>query len=136
MGLNPGFAVDLQTGWDLDDPNHSRLRSWTKLIEDQDPFLLTGSPRCDPFSILRSLNRDYINTPKNVEARKRGVRHLHVCVERYRKRHEQGKYFLHEHPATADSWDDSTVRALQALEGVYTVTGPMCAWGMKLSTKK
>eukprot|EP00435_Cladocopium_sp_Y103_P033123 s170_g8.t1 len=130
LGLNPGFAVDLQTGWDLD--NEEDLKALDELIELQDPFLLTGSPRCDPFSVLRNLNKKRLNDPKHLEARARGVRHLHLCVEKYKERHKRGKYFLHEHPAQADSWDDAEVIALQRLPGVYTVVGPMCAWGMKL----
>ncbi len=73
---------------------------------------------------------------RNKLARERGVRHLRLCVERYKQRHSKGRYFLHEHPAAADSWDDEEMKKLQAIDGVFTVTGPMCAWGMKLRTKK
>ena len=134
LGLNPGFAVDLQTGWDLD--SEKDLKALDKLIEEQDPFLLTGSPRCDPFSVLRFLNKKRLSDPKHLQARERGVRHLRLCIKKYKERHKKGKYFLHEHPAQADSWDDEEMVELQRLPGVYTVVGPMCAWGMALSTHR
>ena len=41
LGLNAGSAVDLQTGWDLDDPE--QVKALDESIEQQDPLLLTGS---------------------------------------------------------------------------------------------
>ncbi|CAK0895671.1 unnamed protein product, partial [Prorocentrum cordatum] len=61
-GLRPGVAVDLSTcrpsdgvGWDLlRKEDQSELGD---IIEGDQPWLLTGSPRCDPFSQLQYLNR-------------------------------------------------------------------------------
>ena len=66
LGLTAGFAVDLQTGWDLDDPE--QVKALDELIEQQDPFLLTGSRRCDPFTVLRNINKRYLNNPRNLKA--------------------------------------------------------------------
>ena len=37
LGLNPGFAVDLQTGWDLDDPKQVEA-TWTSSSKIKIPF--------------------------------------------------------------------------------------------------
>ena len=134
LGLNAGFAVDLETGWDLDVPDHMRqLKEW---IEVQDPFMLTGSPRCDPFSVLQNLNKYYLDNAKNREALERGERHLCLSIDLYEERWKKGKYFLHERPVGAKSWDHPRMVKLQKRAGVFTVVGPMCAWGMGLEVPK
>jgi hypothetical protein len=53
FGLHPGYALDLSTGWDLDEPSQV-----VKAFETQDatnPHLLVGSPQCAPWSQLRFL---------------------------------------------------------------------------------
>ena len=122
LGLNAGFAVHLED-WNLDET--SQVEALRKLMEGQDPFLLTGCPRCDPHTILPKLNTTYLGGPETSE---KGAHHLRRCVKFYTSRHEKNKYFLHEHPAHSDSWRDPEVRRLQALPGVFTVPGPMCAW--------
>ena len=102
----------------------------------QDPFLLTGSPRCDPFSVLQNLNKYYLDNAKNREALERGERHLCLSIDLYEERWKKGKYFLHERPVGAKSWDHPRMVKLQKRAGVFTVVGPMCAWGMGLEVPK
>ena len=106
LGLNAGFAVDLETGWDLDIPEH--MKQLKELIEVQDPFMLTGSPRCDPFSVLQNLNKYYLDNAKNREALERGERHLCLSIDLYEERWKKGKYFLHEHAVGAKVVGSST----------------------------
>ena len=100
LGLRPGFAVDLSTGWNLDLPQD--VAKMDELIEREKPELLTGSPDCAPFTILRNINKSYLNSAENKEKRRKGEEHLKLCVERYRRQMKRGKYFLHEHPVGAD----------------------------------
>ena len=44
-----------------------------------------------------------------------------------------GRWFLHEHPRDANSWDDPIVEAVDSLPGVFLVRGDMCAWGLELA---
>ena len=48
----------------------------------------------------------------------------------------RGKFFLHEHPATASSWDLSIINELAEHPGVSSVTGDMCRWGMHLPEER
>ena len=40
-GLLPGYAVDLETGWNLLNPNH--VKSLERILDEEDPYLVTGS---------------------------------------------------------------------------------------------
>ena len=62
--------------------------------------------------------------------RQRGLRHLHTSLDFYKKQIDEGRYFLHEHPDSATSWQDEKLKDLQQLPGVFTVKGPMCFWDM------
>ena len=37
---------------------------------------------------------------------------------------EAGRYFLHEHPFTAESWGEKVMKEFAVTEGVYFVKGP------------
>ena len=128
FGLRPGFAVDLQTGWDLLLPEH--VEALDVLVENEDPFMLTGSPPCDQFSALLAISKSK-RDPKVVEANlAKGRHHLETAVRFYRNQMRRGRYFLHEHPKSAKSWQEPCMVDLVATEGVYKVTGPMCRWQM------
>ena len=143
LGLRPGFAVDLcepkpygpNQGemWDLDKAND--VKELQEMVDFEKPTLLTGSPPCGPFSVLRRLS-DYKRDPKVVaDERAWGRRHLRTSIRFYRGQYDAGRYFLHEHPDGADSWQDPEMKALQALPGVFTVKGPMCRWDMPITTR-
>ena len=43
---------------------------------------------------------------------KRAQEHLKFCVELYREQTKGGRYFLHEHPAYAPSWQTDVIEKL------------------------
>jgi len=101
-GLSPGIAVDLRTGWDLNDERHvAALWRYIKLVK---PLVILGSPECKGFSRLQGLN---IGKPGYEESLKQGMRHLRLCCEIYEHQMRHGRYFVHEHPWSADSWGTS-----------------------------
>lgn len=55
MGLKPGEAMDLLTGWDFTLPRHRCAA--LKYIRVVKPRLLIGSPECTFFSALQNLTR-------------------------------------------------------------------------------
>ena len=59
-----------------------------------------------------------------------GVRHVEFCMHLCRIQHEQGLYFLFEHPAEASSWNNRLVRSLLELPEVHRVVGNMCMFDM------
>ena len=53
-------------------------------------------------------------------------------MQLYWEQISRGRFFLHEHPATATSWGLPLVKELERHPGVQIVTGDMCRWGMTL----
>ena len=47
----------------------------------------------------------------------------------------RGRFFLHEHPATATSWSLPQIQELERHPRVQTVVGDMCRWGMTVATR-
>ena len=75
FGLKLGFVVDLQTGWDLRNPEH--VRELEELQKREDPLVLIGSP------------------PYQAETAK-GRQSLKVACEAYQRQMERDRIFLHE----------------------------------------
>ena len=46
--------------------------------------------------------------------------------------HSEGRYFLHEHPQSASSWQINCIKRVRALKGVDAVVGHMCRVGMTM----
>ena len=137
MGLRPGFAVDLSTQkkngeyWDLG--RQSDRDELNEIIKDEDPYLLTGSPPCEAFSALQSLNKSRVDPGVRRLRLEQGRGHLRTAVKCYRAQMARGRYFLHEHPAGASSWAEEEIANLKNEPGVFYVKGPMCRWGMVAS---
>ena len=82
FGLKPGFVVDLQTGWDLRNPEH--VRELEELQAREDPLVLIGSP------------------PYQAETAK-GRQPLKIACEAYQRKMKRDRVFLHE-LMRGDSW--------------------------------
>ena len=63
-------------------------------------------------------------------ARERGIKHLEFCCKIYLEQVRNGRYFVHEHPLTATSWQVECMDKLRKMPMVYTAEGHMCAYGM------
>ena len=55
---------------------------------------------------------------------------IELCVMLYKLQHDQGRYFLHEHPASASSWKEASMVELMNTHGVERVVADMCCFGM------
>ncbi|CAK0893091.1 unnamed protein product, partial [Prorocentrum cordatum] len=139
--LRPGFAADLEelkedgTPWDLRRPED--VKELERQQERMDPILLTGSPPCEKFSLLRGLSAKFRTDEQEAAEMEEARHHLKVAVDAYwRQLRKPGRYFLHEHPWSARSWKEDIVKELVAHPGVFTVKGPMCRWGMKLTNPR
>ena len=80
------------------------------------PMLLIGSPMCTAFSTWQRIN-DKIRDPSVCAAEKaRAVVHLEFSISLYREQLRNGRYFLHEHPAYATSWQEDAMKRLDGRE--------------------
>ena len=135
FGLKPGYAIDLETcrgngeRWDLTNKTHQK--DLEAILNDEDPYLLTGSPPCEAFSLLQGLNKNKVPEEVRQQRLKEGRDKLKISIKYYNDQRKKGRYFLHEHPAHATSWREPEMVALTSQKDVYVVEGPMCRWGMK-----
>ena len=124
LRLIPGFALDLTTVNDKGEPWNFDLKVMRdealRRVREEKPLLLVGSPMCTAFSTWQRIN-NLIRDPQVVQREMRdALVHLRFCVELRREQMRHGRYFLHEHPAYATSWQDDTMRELMGEHGVET----------------
>ena len=131
----PGYAFDLTTidpedgkPWDFS-LAHKRERA-RRMIREQQPYMLIGSPMCRAFSTWQALNRARSRDRAAMDrAYVEAVVHIRFVCELYAEQVAGGRYFLHEHPAGASSWSLSHIQDLLELSGVHRVTGDQCMYG-------
>ena len=63
-----------------------------------------------------------------------GLVHLRVACKLYKKHISRGKFFLHEHPRLARSWDQKPVKDILKLPNVGTTVCDQCAYGLVSKT--
>ena len=133
--LSPGLALDLT----VNDPDDGKPWDFSllakrikarRLLQQARPILLIGSPMCTAFSAWQQLN--YAKSQDQEKMRREYLKacvHLEFVAELYRDQLADGRYFLHEHPRSASSWDLSCMQRLQSTAGVETVCGDQCQYG-------
>ena len=135
LKLCPGFALDLTTTdddgrpWDFSD---SQCREdCRRLVTEQEPMLIVGSPMCTAFSTWQYLNEHKGDPEKIKRAWNQAMIHMRFACEIYQMQVDAGRYFLHEHPAHATSWQQECVQKIMRQHGVQTVTSDQCQYGQK-----
>ena len=101
---------------------------------EEEPEIVIGSPLCGPFSAAPSI------TPLNSDQWKAKVRegylHLYFCLQIYWWQVRRGKYFLHEHPVNAQSWQLPAVQRLKSHPGVELYVGDQCPYHQGVLIKR
>ena len=134
-GLQPGVAMDITTcddtgqPWDFCCPKQ-RAKA-LRLVRQQQPLLLVGSPMCTAWSILQGLNAHRHDPGWLDNLRQQSRVHLEFCTKLYGEQVKHGRYFLHEHPASAASWKEGCILGIAMLPEVHRITSHMCQFGMK-----
>lgn len=135
MGLTGGFALDLTTtdengeSWDF---TNERMRNKARdKVKTDKPMLLIGSPSCTAFCQWQALNaaRHGRDNEKMEKLKIEAEAHVAFVCELYRIQLDAGRYFLHEHPAGATSWQLECIRELRQQDSVERVTGDQCQYG-------
>ena len=119
--------MDLTTGWNFNLERHRAAAE--RYVKTVQPWLVIGSPECRMFSQLQQLNKH-----KGVERNqlmKQAEEHLKCVVKLYKIQGQEGRQFLHEHPAGATSWQFRVIQDLLKLKGVQTTIADQCMYGLK-----
>ena len=102
-----------------------------QLISEQDPEWIIGAPPCTAFSIWNAgINFKKMDPAKVKAMIEEGRLHLRFMCSLYRRQIMNGKYFLHEHPASALSWRTEEIKALEKMALVQTIVGDQCQYGL------
>ena len=136
LGLQSGWSLDLRTTDDAGVPwdfNKAAIRAKAiDLINKTKPLFIIGSPPCTMFSQLQRLNKN-MGSPEWNKLFREACEHLKFSVSVYFKQLKEGRYFLHEHPAGATSWEVQCIRDLLRAPSVHTVDADLCAFGLSSS---
>ena len=62
----------------------------------------------------------------------RAIKHIDFVVSVYREQLENGRYFVHEHPANATSWQLKSIEDLMQASEVGRVVGDQCQYGAQV----
>ena len=136
FGVLPGGAFDLRPGPDGRVWNFDRAGDRAEAerrIEQSQPYLLIGSPPCTDWSSFNiRLNHKRMDPREVADRRRRARVHLEFVAKLYLKQLARGAHFLHEHPASADSWETDVMIKVLSKPGVNSVVGHMCRQGMRI----
>jgi hypothetical protein len=94
-------------------------------------MFLIGSPMCTVFSTLQALNAASRDPADVRREYLRAMIHLRFVCELYDMQMQEGRYFLHEHPHAATSWQEPCVQSILANDGVETVVMEQCQYGQE-----
>ena len=133
--LAPGVAFDITCNdpldgqpWNFDMP--SKRERARKILREQRPLFLIGSPDCTAFSSWQNLSRLRRDSAITHREYVRAMVHLRFCCQLYREQLEGGRYFLHEHPECARAWGESCIKELMDLPEVDVSKLHACQYGM------
>ena len=107
-----------------------------KYIDENDAYFIIGSPPCTAFCAWNAkMNFRKMNIAKVDAIVKEGQLHLNFMIRIYRKQLAKGRYFVHEHPASAVSWNEAEMVKLMAFDNVHLVKADQCMYGLKTHTR-
>ena len=132
VGTSFDLTVDQDTGesWDFLDVDHRR-RCWERL-KAEDPWVVIGSPPFTAFSVPNSgLNKNRVDPVRQKRQMAEAKVLMGFALGVYTWQVCRGRYFVHEHPATASSWNMPEVDALRRRDGVSTMICDACVFGLR-----
>ncbi len=137
--LAPGFALDITCQdpddgkpWDFDDPE-KRAKA-LQLIRDTKPLFLIGSPMCTAWCSWQNLNAQRRDPEVVKRELIRARMHLDFVLSLYHEQLAGGRYFLHEQPQGAASWQEQAVQELAEIPGVSSANTEQCQHGAEVQS--
>ena len=140
LGVLPGFAYDLTTtnkdghNWDFT-VEAMRKEARDEVIANE-PMFLIGSPACTNYCTWQALNAQRHGWPAGELERRKIASDVHLAfvTELYQIQMDGGRYFLHENPESASSWERPPMARLACDPRVERVVGDQCQYGQQSHT--
>ncbi|MBS94029.1 MAG: hypothetical protein CL799_06265 [Chromatiales bacterium] len=137
--LAPGFALDITCidpddgePWDFDRPE--KRQKALHRIRTEKPLFLIGSPMCTAWCAWQKLNAQRRDPEVVRRELTRARLHLGFVISLYHEQLEGGRFFLHEHPWTAASWQEAMIQDLLSVDGVDLIHADQCQFGAEART--
>ena len=131
--IDPKVVRDLSIfkigGWTNLQPINQNLLE--EIVDENEPWLLIGSPNRDPFFVTQYLETHSANADQHMKKLMSLREGLHVMMQCYRRQHLADRYWLHEHPGGHASWREPTMRKFTKESATYFVKGPVCRWNVQ-----
>ena len=135
--LTPGFAFDL-TCVDPDDGQpwdfslRAKREKARRMIREQRPLFLIGSPMCTAWCTWQALNAT--KRPRHLVQKEleEARMHLEFVTSLYRDQIEGGRFFLHEQPEYAASWKEKCIDELLQVPEVQRVRADQCQYDQEV----
>ena len=121
--LSPGIIIDMSVDPEKDMRVDTYRIQARHDIAKCDPLIVLAAPPCTVFSSMQNINQKHHGTPEWEKKYEDGLTLLQFSVDVCWDQKARGKFLLHEHPATASSWDLPMIRELAEHPGVAVVTG-------------
>ena len=112
--------------WDFDNAEQ-RSKAREQLRRDQ-PLVLIGSPMCTAFCRLQSINFARMDPDRVRAILSRARMHLNFVCSLYEEQVKAGRFFLHEHPAGASSWNVPGMQRLMSHHDVHYAKMDQCMY--------
>ena len=132
-------AFDIRTSkpdgnpWDFNKRSDRQLAM--NMLDELDPYFVIGSPPCTAFCAWNAkMNFRKMPKDKVTAIIQEGQRHLNFMIRIYKRQLARGKYFIHEHPASAVSWDEREMVKLMAHRDVILTQADQCMYGLTTRT--
>ena len=125
---------EVRQHWQTNDKRKRHREAAGEYVRKVKPKLVIGSPGCTMFRSLQNMNKKYWSPEKKVKYME-AVEHIKFVVKLYRKQAEGGRWFLHEHPAGASSWDLEEMAKLAKEVDVKIKIADQCMYGLKTWSK-
>ena len=128
-----GFALDLTTcdtdgrAWNFDE-EEMRTRARNK-FDTENPLFLIGSPPCTQYSPLQALSANRRDPEALNREQIKAAVHMEFLTSLYRAQVLAGRYFLHEHPLCATSWELDCILDVMNMDGVESEWCDQCKYG-------
>ena len=78
----------------------------------------------------QGINHRKMSPEKVEQLRLEAVKHLHYMAGLYKLQLAEGRQFLHEHPATASSWNDQWIENVLRHPMVSSIISDQCEYGL------
>ena len=134
MGFKAGSSLDI-TGndecgvpWNFNN-KVMRDKAMKKYIEEE-PFLLVGSPVCTMWSQMMNINKNKMDPLEYSQRMSEARVHMNFVCKLYMMQHKAGRYFIHEQPQAARSWEEECVQRTMRETNSQRLLIHQCMYGL------